>query len=175
MCVCVRSHGLPGRDGGQILITRPAVSGKGPGPLALQKIIPTKLERSDAGKVFVKRKESAVCVDRLSQRESPWIAVAPSWQFELLLWGISSGFLVVNHSDLPGSQSTWGISQDLPMCEHTFLSQDGFYCKGLWVEHHSPLTSKEPFCTGVVGEVSWPREWELCGLEFNYCAFLLFP
>ena len=66
--------GLPGRDLGQILTTRPAVSGKGPGPLALQKRIPTELGRSEAGKVFVKRKKNAVCINRLAQKESPWIA-----------------------------------------------------------------------------------------------------
>ena len=63
--------GLPGRDLGQILTTRPAVSGTGPGPLALQKRIPTELGRSEAGKVFVKRKKNAVCIDRLAQKESP--------------------------------------------------------------------------------------------------------
>ena len=61
------------------------------------------------------------------------------WQLELLLWGISSWFSLANHFNLPGSQSIYGISQDPPMCAHAFLSQDGFYQRGLWVEH--PLTS----------------------------------
>ena len=50
-----------------------------------------------------------------------------SWQFELLLWGISSRFPLVSHADLPGSQSMFGISQDLPTCIHAPLGQDGFY------------------------------------------------
>ena len=59
----------------------------------------------------------------------------PCGQFELLLVGISSEFPLANNFDLPGSQSTFGISQDPPMCVHACLSQDGFYHKGLWVEH----------------------------------------
>ena len=59
---------------------------------------------------------------RLRERE-----LLNSWQFELLLWGISSGFLLAGHFDLPGSQFISGISQDPPMCAHTSLSQDGFY------------------------------------------------
>ena len=34
------------------------------------------------------------------------------WQFELLVWGVSPGFPLANHSDLPGSQSIFGRSQD---------------------------------------------------------------
>ena len=61
-------------------------------------------------------------------RESHW--VAPLWQFELPLWGISSGFPLASHFDLPGSQPLFGLSQDPPLRTHTSLSQDGFYCKG---------------------------------------------
>ena len=50
----------------------------------------------------------------------------------------SPGFPLTNHFDLPGSQSLFGISQDPPMYAHASLSQDGFYRKGIWVEH--PLT-----------------------------------
>ena len=39
----------------QILATRPVVSDKGPGPLALQKRIPTKMESNEPNKVFIKR------------------------------------------------------------------------------------------------------------------------
>ena len=49
-----------------------------------------------------------------------------------------SGYPLANHSDLPGSQSIFGLSQDPSMCEYTSLSQDKFYCKGIWVER--PLT-----------------------------------
>jgi len=63
----------------------------------------------------------------------------PCGQFELLLVGISSEFPLVNNFDLPGSQSTFGISQDTLMCAHAALSQDGsLNQRGLWVEH--PLT-----------------------------------
>ena len=50
----------------------------------------------------------------------------PSLQFELLLCSTSE-FPLVNHFDLPGSQSIFGISQDPHMCAHASLSQDGFY------------------------------------------------
>ena len=48
----------------QILATRPVVSDKGPGPLALQKIISTKTESCDSSQVIIKRKKSTVCMDR---------------------------------------------------------------------------------------------------------------
>lgn len=51
----------------------------------------------------------------------------PSWQSELLLWGVSSGLPLANHFDFPGFQSTFDVSQDPPMCLHASLSQDGFY------------------------------------------------
>ena len=38
-----------------------------------------------------------------------------------LAWAISFGFPQAGHSDLPGSQSTFGISQDPPMCAHMYL------------------------------------------------------
>ena len=49
-----------------------------------------------------------------------------------------SGYPLANHSDLPGSQSIFCVSQDPPMCAQVSLSQDGSYRKGVWVEH--PLT-----------------------------------
>ena len=49
-----------------------SVSDKGPGPLTLQKRISTKMESSEASKVFIEKK-SIVCVDRHMRRlrESP--------------------------------------------------------------------------------------------------------
>ena len=44
-----------------ILATRPVVSDKGPGPSALQKRISTKMESSEASKVFIRRKEYSTC------------------------------------------------------------------------------------------------------------------
>ena len=46
---------------------------------------------------------------------------------------------MANQFDLPGSQFVFDVSEDPPMRAHTTLSQDGFYHKGLWVDH--PLTS----------------------------------
>ena len=77
--------------------------------------------------------------------ESPW--VMPSWQFESLIWGISSGFPLTNHFDLPGSQSIFGISQDSSMCAHASFSLDGFYWRGLWLE--CPLASLPLWPPGV--------------------------
>ena len=53
---------------------------------------------------------------------------------------------MASHYDLPGSQSTFGRSQDPPMRAHASLSQDGFYRKDIWVEH--PLTE---FLLGLQG------------------------
>ena len=91
------------------------------------------------------------------QRESPW--VAPSWQFELVLWDISFGFPLANHYNLPGSQSIFGISQDPSTCAHGSLSQEGSFQRGVLLEH--PLTllpllpARSLFCACVIGEVSW--------------------
>ena len=65
-----------------------------------------------------------------------------SRQFELLLRGISSGFPLANHFDLPGSQSIFGISQDPSMCAHASLSQDVFHQSAVWVQ---PQLASLPF------------------------------
>ena len=56
---------------------------------------------------------------RLRERERGW--VTPSWQFELLLWDISSRFPLASHFDLSGSLSIIGISQDPLTCLHASL------------------------------------------------------
>ena len=48
----------------QTLATRSLVSDKKPGPLAFQKRISTKMESSEASKVFIRRKKSIIQVDR---------------------------------------------------------------------------------------------------------------
>ena len=69
-------------------------------------------------------------------------------------WGISSGFPLANYFDLPGSESIFGISQDLPMSVHASLSQHGFFCRGLWIVIITCLlTIRGHFCTCVVREV----------------------
>ena len=43
------------------------------------------------------------------------LRVAPSWLFDSLLWGISSGSPLACPPDLPGSEPVLGIAQDPPM------------------------------------------------------------
>ena len=72
-----------------------------------------------------------------------------SWQFELRVWGISSGFPLTNYFDLPGSWSIFGISQDSPTCAHASLGQGNSTRKTHKEDipwPHSSLTYKEPFC-----------------------------
>ena len=52
--------------------------------------------------------------------------VTLSWWFKSFVWDISSGFLLASHSDLPGSESVFGISQCPPVCAHASLNRDGF-------------------------------------------------
>ena len=80
-----------------------------------------------------------------------------SWQFKSFIWGISSGFPLTNHFDLPGSWSIFGISQDSPVCMHAPLGQGNSTRKAYKEDipwSHSSLTSKKPFCICVVREVS---------------------
>ena len=116
------------------------VSDKSPGPLALQKSIPTKMENSEPNKVCIKREKGTIHVDRHRGRLRGRVPeLHPhGFPFKSLTQGIFSGYPLANHSDLPGSQSIFGLSQDPSMCEYTSLSQDKFYCKGIWVE--CPLT-----------------------------------
>ena len=111
--------GFPARDWAgwwwrkrQILATRLVIIDKSPGPLALPKRIPTKTGSGETSKVFIKRKR-AQCVWLGPQANSELLSRALG-QFELLLWGISSGF-PLDDLDLHGSQSIFGISQDPPM------------------------------------------------------------
>lgn len=60
---------------------------QGAGPSTLQKRIPTKMESSEASKVFLRRKRvQYVWIDTRAdwEAESPW--VVPSWQFKSLFW-----------------------------------------------------------------------------------------
>ena len=59
----------------------------------------------------------------------------PLWELWFTFWDISSGFPSVNHFDLSGSKSLFGIYQDLPMCVYASLSQNEFYQNGVWVGH----------------------------------------
>ena len=100
-----------------ILATRPVVSDKGPGPLALQERILTKTESSEASKVL-RGKKSTVHVNRhtgrLRERES-----LNSWWFELLLWGTSSGFPSASHFWFAWfTVHIWYISGSSHVCTH---------------------------------------------------------
>ena len=54
-----------------------------------------------------------------------WIG---TWvDLERVLWAISSEFPVANHFDLAGLEAVFGIPQEIPMCAHVSLSQDGFW------------------------------------------------
>ena len=88
--------------------------------------------------------------------------VVPSWWFESRFGGISSRFVLADHFHLLASESIFGMSQGPPTCACSSLSQDGLQRRGLWAtdiiryEVTTPLpllTSKEPFCACVVGEV----------------------
>ena len=128
--------------------------------------------------LFIKRKKRVqyLWIDTWVDSESLWVALL--WQFEFLLWNICSWYSLANHFDLPGSQSIYGISQNPPMCAHPFLSQDGFYQRGLWVKH--PLTSLPFDLRGaflhvcVIGNISSLQESEICGLS-KIQPPLLFP
>ena len=110
----------------------------------------------------------------------------PSQQFELLLWGISSRFPLVNYFDLCDSQikphkSIFGISQDPRVCAHTSLSH-GVYHKGMWVGnnpwHISLWPPRSLFCTCVVRKVSRLRQknmWSRQSPAFSLnCPAILF-
>ena len=80
--------------------------------MALQKKNSTKTESSKTN-YLLREKKSTGRVDRhtggLRER------VAPSWQFESHLWGVSSVFPLTNHFDLLGPESIFGVSQYFPM------------------------------------------------------------
>ena len=106
----------------QILVARPVVSDKGPGPSAMQKRIPTKKESSEASKVFIKRKRVqyvwiGTSVD--SEGESLSCALVAVWStFMRCFFQVS----LANHFGLPCSQFIFGISQDPPKCAQASLS-----------------------------------------------------
>ena len=66
------------------------------------------------------------------------------------------------HLALPGSESIFGVSQDPPICECTYISRDGFQWRSLCIDWHhllwggasSLLTFREPFHSRVIWEIS---------------------
>ena len=65
-------------------------------------------------KYLLREKKSTIRVNRHTGRLRERVTL--SWQFESLLWGISSRFPLTNHFDLPSSKSIFGVSQDFLMC-----------------------------------------------------------
>ena len=90
-----------------------------------------------------------------------------SWYFKSLIWDIFSGFpLAVILLCLV--LSPYLVYLRIFLCVRTHLlvkmdsTEEAYGYNIPW--HHSPLTSKEPFCACVVREVSWLREWEIWGM-----------
>ena len=156
----------------QILVTGPH---KGLGLSALQKRIPTKMESSENSKVFITRKKSTVHVDRhmggqthrWAQRENCCHSLVVAW---ITFMRHFFHIFLTNNSNLLGSESIFGISQDPPMCVYISPSQDGFYQRGLWVVSSIDiiplLNPKEPFCTCVVRKIFWLRMRNMWSLIF---------
>ena len=89
------------------------------------------------------------------------------------LWQFKS--TVRHYFQVSFDQSLWLAWQSLYLvylrilsCVYASLNQDGFYRRGLWVvvsvDITPLLTSKKPFCSCAVGEVSWLSEWKVYGL-----------
>ena len=91
------------------------------------------------------------------------IESCPRGSLQSFMWGISYGFSLANHFELPGSESVFGVSQDPPMCVRASLSQDGFQRKGLWVDLTSFLFwPPRSFLVGKVSLTSRMRNmWSL--------------
>ena len=98
------------------------VSDKGPGPMALQKIIATKMKTVQY-----------MWIDTQADSEGKFLSHALV-ELELLLCNIFSVFPLTSSFDLP--QSIFRVSQDPSMCAHASLSQDEVYCKVLWIAWH---------------------------------------
>ena len=94
------------------------VSDKGPGPSASQERIPTRTESGETKYLLRGGKSTVAWIDTQADSEGESLS-ASLWQFELLLWGISSVFPLASHFDLPGSRSMFGLSQDPLGCAHT--------------------------------------------------------
>ena len=102
----------------RILATRPVVSDKALAPWLCRNEFPQrwKVVKQVRKQVFIRKKR--VCVDRYMGRLRE--RVAPSWQFESRLWGISSVFPLANHFDLP-VQSPYLVYLRIFPCVHMHL------------------------------------------------------
>ena len=95
----------------------------------------TKMESSKASKVFMKRRKRTIHMyryigrlrGRVPELLSRGLVAVFFFFFKSLLWGISPGFLLASHFNLPSCQYIFGISKDPLVCAHASLGQDGFY------------------------------------------------
>ena len=98
----------------------------------------------------------------------------PSWQFESLLWGISSGFPLAIHFHFPGPESVFGISQDPEMCAQAscmcaHTSQTCAHAARIsqprWILVKRPMSSLASFTMG------WcPLHFNLQGAILHVCS-----
>ena len=142
--------------------------------MVLQKRISTKTESSEASKVFIKRKESTVRVNRHMGRLRGRVpelgpcgglnrldrAFLPVFLWPIILICLVHSPYLVHHRTLP--------------CLRTHLLAKIDPTTSIWVEH--PLTSlflwpaRSPFCAGMVEEVSGPgtrNMWSGQGSAFS--------
>ena len=151
----------------QMVATRPMVSDKGPGPLALRKRISTKTESSEATEVFINRKKRVqyeVWTETSGLRDSRW--AAPSWQSELLLWSFLLGFLWLIIL-ICLVHSPYLVYLRILPCVHMHLlakmdPTTKTYGWGTSLNITPLWPPRSLFCTCMVREVSWL--WEICHL-----------
>ena len=84
-------------------------SGQCQGPQLCIKEFPQRWKVVKQIKYLLKGKKSTIPVDRHTGRLRERVATLQ--QFELLSWSISYGLPLASHSELPGTQSIFGISQ----------------------------------------------------------------
>ena len=132
------------------------------------------MKSSEGSKAVIKTKEDSMCrqAHEPTQRESPW--VTPLWQFELLLWSISSGFHLAILICLV--HSPYLIYLRSRPCVRTLLlvkmeptaKASGLTLLPLW-------PARNLFCACVFGVVSWTRNmwfWQGPNSSLNCPAIL---
>ena len=103
----------------------------------------TKMESSKQVKYLLGReKKYSTCRQTHGQTQN--CLVMPMWQFELLVWGISSGFPLANHFNLPVSPYLvyFRILLCVCACAHVFLSQAR---RQTITQHHSSFELQGTF------------------------------
>ena len=158
----------------QILASRPVVSDKGSGPLALQKRILRKTKSSETCEVFIRRKKSTVCVDRHTGRFKQTVSESHPCSSLNYFYGIFLPGFVWPGILICLVHSPHLVYLRILPCVRASLSQDGSYCKGSWVDY--PLTWLSFHFQGAFsvrcGQGGFQTsEWDICGL----CSLQLPP